>query len=117
MSLTAMLLVTFGVGACIGPLLAGVLMRFYGANMLYVFVCVCALILVWRIRPEVVTHLHQVDDAPLHHMAMPGNVASSPLVAALDPRVDEQTVQEQMQEPAAAAAAAAEEDQEKAAAR
>ena len=35
-SLTAMLLVTFGVGACIGPLLAGVLMRFYGANMLYV---------------------------------------------------------------------------------
>jgi hypothetical protein len=35
-------------------------------------------------------------------MAMPGNVTSSPLVAALDPRVDEQTVQEQMQEPAAA---------------
>lgn len=103
-SLTAMLLVTFGVGACVGPLLAGVLMRFYGANMLYVFVCVCALILVWRIRPEVVTHLHQVEDAPLHHMAMPGNVASSPLVAALDPRVDEQTVHEQMHEPAAAAA-------------
>jgi MFS family permease len=106
-SLTAMLLVTFGVGACIGPLLTGLLMRFYGANMLYAFVCFCALILIWRIRPEVVTHLHQVDDAPLQHMAMPGNVASSPLVAALDPRVDEQTVQEQMQEPAVAMAAEA----------
>lgn len=105
-SLTAMLLVTFGVGACLGPLLAGVLMRFFGANMLYAFVCACALILVWRIRPEVVTHLHQVEDAPLQHMAMPGNVSSSPLVAALDPRVDEQTVQEQMQEPAEAEAEA-----------
>ncbi|GIZ13814.1 MFS transporter [Pseudomonas sp. NCCP-436] len=102
-SLTAMLLVTFGVGACAGPLLAGVLMRFLGANMLYAFVCFCALILIWRIRPEVVTHKHQVEDAPLQHMAMPGDVASSPLVAALDPRVDEQTVQEQMQEPAAEA--------------
>ncbi|MGQ7958682.1 MFS transporter [Pseudomonas sp. SP16.1] len=97
-SLTAMLLVTFGVGACIGPLLAGVLMRYYGAHMLYVFFCACALILVWRIRPEKVTHLHQVEDAPLHHLGSPANVAGSPLMAALDPRVDEQTVQEQMQE-------------------
>jgi MFS family permease len=95
-SLTAMLLVTFGIGACIGPLLAGVLMRFLGANMLYAFVCGCALILVLRIRPERVTHLHQVDDAPLHHIPMPDSTTSSPLTAALDPRVDEQVVQEQM---------------------
>ncbi|MNE07953.1 hypothetical protein D3C80_1005940 [compost metagenome] len=40
------------------------------------------------------TNLHQVDDAPLSHVAMPA--ASSPLAAALDPRVDEQVVQEQM---------------------
>ncbi|TBU93927.1 MFS transporter [Phytopseudomonas dryadis] len=97
-SLTAMLLVTFGVGASIGPLLAGVLMRFLGANMLYAFFCACALILVWRVRTNNVTHLHQVDDAPLQHVAMPANMTSSPLVAALDPRVDEQVVQEQMQE-------------------
>ncbi|MVW76300.1 MFS transporter [Pseudomonas xionganensis] len=97
-SLTAMLLVTFGVGASIGPLLAGVLMRFVGANMLYAFVSVCALILVWRVRPERVTHLHQVEDAPLHHIPMPDSTASSPLAAALDPRVDEQLVQEQMQD-------------------
>jgi MFS family permease len=95
-SLTAMLLVTFGVGASIGPLLAGVLMRFIGANMLYAFVCACALILVFRVRPERVTHLHQVDDAPLHHIPMPDSTASSPLAAALDPRVDEQMVHEQM---------------------
>jgi hypothetical protein len=46
-----------------------------------------------------VTNLHQVDDAPLHHVAMPDSMSSSPLVAALDPRVDEQVVQEQMQNP------------------
>lgn len=97
-SLTAMLLVTFGVGASIGPLLAGVLMRFFGANMLYAFFCLCALLPVWRVRPEKVTHQHQVDDAPLHHIPMPDNMTSSPLVAALDPRVDEQVVHEQMQE-------------------
>jgi MFS family permease len=95
-SLTAMLLVTFGVGASIGPLLAGVMMRFLGANMLYAFVCGCALILVLRIRPEHVTNLHQVDDAPLQHIPMPDSTTSSPLTAALDPRVDEQMVQEQM---------------------
>ncbi|MFP6849183.1 MAG: MFS transporter [Pseudomonas sp.] len=97
-SLTAMLLVTFGIGASIGPLLAGVLMRFLGANMLYAFVIGCALILVLRIRPEHVTNLHQVDDAPLHHIPMPDSTTSSPLTAALDPRVDEQVVQEQMHE-------------------
>jgi hypothetical protein len=65
--------------------------------MLYAFFSVCALILVWRIRPKAVTNLHQVDDAPLHHVAMPDSMSSSPLVACLDPRVDEQVVQDQMQ--------------------
>lgn len=97
-SLTAMLLATFGVGAGIGPLLAGGLMGFLGAHMLYAFFCACGLILVWQVRSGVVTHLHQVEDAPLQHVAMPGDMTSSPLVAALDPRVDEQVVQEQMQE-------------------
>ncbi|MBE8594025.1 MFS transporter, partial [Pseudomonas sp. MAFF 301449] len=96
-SLTAMLLVTYGVGASIGPLLAGVIMKMFGSHMLYAFFSLCALILVWRIRPKAVTNLHQVEDAPLHHVAMPDSMSSSPLVAALDPRVDEQVVQEQMQ--------------------
>ncbi|MCF4992718.1 MFS transporter, partial [Pseudomonas gessardii] len=64
---------------------------------LYAFFSLCALILVWRIRPKAVTNLHQVDDAPLQHVAMPDSMSSSPLVAALDPRVDEQVVQDQMQ--------------------
>ncbi|CAI8877425.1 MFS transporter [Pseudomonas sp. IT-196MI5] len=98
-SLTAMLLVTYGVGASIGPLVAGVLMKLFGSQMLYAFFSFFALVLVWRIRPKAVTNLHQVDDAPLHHVAMPDNMTSSPLVACLDPRVDEQMVQEQMQNP------------------
>ena len=99
-SLTAMLLVTYGVGASIGPLVAGVLMKMFGSQMLYGFFAFFALVLVWRIRPKAVTNLHQVDDAPLHHVAMPDSMSSSPLVACLDPRVDEQVVQEQMQAPA-----------------
>ena len=98
-SLTAMLLVTYGVGASIGPLVAGVLMKLFGSQMLYAFFSFFALILVWRIRPKAVTNLHQVDDAPLHHVAMPDSMSSSPLVAALDPRVDEQVVQDQMCNP------------------
>ena len=95
-SLTAMLLVTYGVGASIGPLAAGVLMKMFGSHMLYAFFSFFALVLVWRIRPKAVTNLHQVDDAPLHHVAMPDSMTSSPLAAALDPRVDEQSVHDQM---------------------
>jgi hypothetical protein len=94
-----MLLVTYGVGASIGPLVAGVLMKLFGSHMLYAFFSFFALVLVWRIRPKAVTNLHVVDDAPLHHVAMPDSMSSSPLVAALDPRVDEQVVQDQMQNP------------------
>ncbi|WP_225772713.1 MFS transporter [Pseudomonas sp. Marseille-Q5115] len=97
-SLTAMLLVTYGVGASIGPLAAGVLMKLYGSDILYAFFSFFALVLVWRIRPKAVTNLHQVEDAPLHHIAMPDNMTSSPLVAALDPRVDEQVVDDQMKD-------------------
>ena len=97
-ALTAMLLLTFGVGASIGPLLSGFLMRFFGANMLYAMALVFSLIVAWRVQPRRATHLHQVDDAPLRHIAMPDSTSSSPLAAALDPRVDEQIVQEQMHE-------------------
>lgn len=95
-SLTAMLLMTYGIGASIGPLAAGVLMKLFGSQMLYAFLSFFAVVLVWRIRPKAVTNLHQVDDAPLQHVVMPDSMSSSPLVAALDPRVDEQDVQEQM---------------------
>ncbi|EKN47665.1 Major facilitator transporter [Pseudomonas viridiflava] len=96
-SLTAMLLMTYGIGASIGPLAAGVIMKMFGGHMLYVFVCGAGAILMLLIRPKAVTHLHQVENAPLHHVAMPDSMSSSPLVVALDPRVDEQVVQDQMQ--------------------
>ncbi|BBP78881.1 MFS transporter [Pseudomonas gingeri NCPPB 3146 = LMG 5327] len=93
-SLTAMLLMTYGIGASMGPLAAGILMKLFGSHMLYAFFSFFALILVWRIRPKAVTNLHQVEDAPLQHVVMPE--AMSPLGAALDPRVDEQIVLDQM---------------------
>lgn len=43
--LAAIFLMIYGVGACLGPIIAGALMRLAGANMLYVFSSVCALIL------------------------------------------------------------------------
>ena len=105
-SLTAMLLVTYGVGACIGPLAAGVLMKVLGAQMLYAFFVFFALVLVCASGRRR-SGLHQVQDAPLGHVAMPA--AGSPLSAALDPRVDEQTVQDVMQAPVAAEDTEAEE--------
>ena len=51
--LAAVVLMTYGVGATIGPTIAGALMRAGGPNMLYVFSSVCALILVllmWRTK-------------------------------------------------------------------
>lgn len=95
-SLSAMLLVTFGIGACIGPLLVGALMNLVGPNMLYAFVVLCGAILIWRIRPDAVTGKHLVDEAPLSHVQMPEGSTSSPLAAALDPRVDSQVVHDQM---------------------
>jgi MFS family permease len=44
--LAAVVMMTYGLGATIGPMIAGALMRAGGPNMLYVFSSVCALILV-----------------------------------------------------------------------
>lgn len=96
--LAATLLITFGVGASLGPLLGSVLMQVGGAEMLYVFMACSSLLLVIFVRPERVTGVNLVEDAPIQFMPAPGNLASSPLAAAIDPRVDEQVVIEQMQD-------------------
>ena len=49
-ALAGVIYMTYGVGAGIGPLLAGALMRWGGASMLYVFTSVCAGILVFAAR-------------------------------------------------------------------
>lgn len=44
--LSAVLLMSFGFGACLGPLIAGGLMRFTGATTFYMFMTGCSLLLV-----------------------------------------------------------------------
>jgi len=97
-SLTAVLLTTFGVGASISPLLVGVLMKTLGPNMLYVAFSLCAMLIAVRVRPQVISGEHLTQEAPLQHIFMPDGITSSPLAAALDPRIEESHVQEQMQD-------------------
>ena len=53
--LAAVVMMTYGVGAAIGPMIAGALMRAGGSNMLYVFssICACTLVMLmwWRQTP------------------------------------------------------------------
>ena len=97
-SLTAVLLTTFGIGASISPLLIGVLMKSFGPNMLYVSLSVFAMLIVIRVRPQAISGEHLEAEAPLQHIYMPDGISSSPLAAALDPRIEESHVQEQMQD-------------------
>jgi len=87
-SLSAVLLMTYGLGACVGPMIAGFMMSLGGPAMYYVFISACAVILVWQVRPTRVTGAHQVDEAPTHFVPMPDTLQSSPAAAVLDPRVD-----------------------------
>jgi MFS family permease len=96
--LSAMLLVTFGLGASVGPILGATLMQIWGPQMLYVFMGLCTLVLVVHVRPGLVTGENRVQEAPSQFMPAPGNLVSSPLAAALDPRVDEHVVEEQMRD-------------------
>jgi MFS family permease len=100
--LSAVLLMVYGIGACIGPIVAGALMSAAGPNMYYVFISACALVLVWRVKSSSVTGAHQVEQAPVHFQAMPDTLQSSPAaVATLDPRVDPEVDQNlEMVEPA-----------------
>ncbi len=97
-SLTAVLLTTFGVGASISPLLIGGLMKSLGPNMLYVSLSLFAMLIVIRVRPQAISGDTLSDEAPLQHIYMPDGISSSPLAAALDPRIEESHVSEQMQD-------------------
>jgi MFS family permease len=48
--LTAIMLMAYGGGACLGPTLAGTMMRLGGSHMLYVFSSACALLLFVTMR-------------------------------------------------------------------
>ncbi|AKJ40742.1 MFS transporter [Pragia fontium] len=98
-SLAACLLMSFGVGASIGPLIVGALMEPLGGNILYAFFILCGLITVLLSRTTKRQETHFVEDAPLPHIAMPDSLMSSPLSPALNPSFDEQMIQESMPAP------------------
>ena len=52
LGLSVLILMMYGLGACLGPILSGALMRFGGPSMFYVFTSACALTLVATMRKK-----------------------------------------------------------------
>ncbi|AKA39379.1 MFS transporter [Yersinia ruckeri] len=95
-SLAACLLMSFGVGASIGPLAVGALIAPLGGNILYAFFALCGVALVSLSRTVKQDESNFVNDAPVPHIAMPDSLVSSPLSPALNPSFDEQMIQDTM---------------------
>ncbi|MCL1142215.1 MFS transporter [Shewanella gaetbuli] len=96
--LSATILVTFGVGASIGPLIASFLMQKIGNDMLYGFMSICAFTLV--IRLLFINKRQKAEQGTSQDYVMSsGDLASSPLAASFDPRIDVESVQDQMVNP------------------
>ena len=94
-SLTACLLMSYGIGASIGPLLTGALMQPLGGNMLYAFFVVCCAVIIGLTRlrsslPEVTRE----DKVP--HVPLTDGLGSLPLAGALNPAIDEEDIQNTM---------------------
>lgn len=99
-SLSACLLMAFGVGACIGPLAVGALIEPLGGSILYAFFALCGAGIVALSRTSKKEEETQMAvDAPVPHIAMPDSLSSSPLSPALNPAFDEQMIQETMPAP------------------
>lgn len=88
--LSAIVIMAYGLGAGLGPFIAGALMRFIDTDMFFIFVSGSAAILVLFVRPQQVTGEYLSEDAPTHFVPM-SELQASPVVAALDPRTDPQT--------------------------
>lgn len=99
-SLSACLLMAFGVGACLGPLAVGALIEPLGGNILYAFFAICGGGIVALSRTSKKEEETQMAvDAPVPHIAMPDSLSSSPLSPALNPAFDEQMIQDTMPAP------------------
>ncbi|WP_437615443.1 MFS transporter [Erwinia sp. V71] len=94
-SLTACLLMAFGIGACIGPLLTGALMQPFGGNMLYAFFAFCGLVIGGFSRQRAAVAA-EPDATPVPHVLVPDSLTSSPLAAALNPTLDEAEIESVM---------------------
>ncbi|MEH6463475.1 MAG: MFS transporter [Shewanella psychromarinicola] len=97
--LSATILVTFGIGASIGPLVASGLMQALGDQMLYGFMAICSFTLLVRLLWINVRQKAEHTTTEDYIMAA-GDMVGSPLAASLDPRVDIEMVNEQMINPA-----------------
>ncbi|NYT22739.1 MFS transporter [Alcaligenaceae bacterium] len=86
--LSAILYMVYGLGACVGPLLVGFLMRELQAGVFFVFASACAVFLVVVVRPQRVSGAYLSQDAPTEFVPMPDSVQNQNVVPALDPRVD-----------------------------
>jgi MFS family permease len=97
--LSATILVTFGIGASIGPLVASGLMQVLGDQMLYGFMAICSFILLASLI--LINRRQKTEQSSTSDYIMAGgDLVSSPLAASLDPRVDVEMVNEQMINPA-----------------
>ena len=85
--LSGVLLMTYGVGASLGPLLVGKLMDVGGAHMFYIYTSLAAFSLVIFVRKEKVKGTYKVDPEPFVPMSV--SVPASPVATVMDPRVDE----------------------------
>lgn len=86
--LSAILYMVYGLGACVGPLVVGALMRELQAGVFFVFSTACAVFLVVVVRPQRVSGAYLSEDAPTEFVPMPDSVQNQNVVPALDPRVD-----------------------------
>lgn len=95
-SLSAILLMLFGIGAAIGPLISGYFMASFGAKGLYIFPIIIALSIITIHFTKASKKLHtDVEDA-LPHVIMPDGHVSPIAAATLDPRIDEDAIIEVM---------------------
>ncbi len=86
--LSAIMYMVYGLGAGVGPLLVGFLMRELQAGVFFVFATACAVFLVVFVRPQRVKGTHLSEDAPTGFVPMPESSQTQNVVPALDPRVD-----------------------------
>ncbi|MDO6406945.1 MFS transporter [Pantoea phytobeneficialis] len=94
-SLSACLLMAFGIGASIGPLVVGALMQPFGSHVLYLAFTLCALLIALMNRPVKALPL-PTTEVPLPHVVMPDSLATSPIGAALNPTLEEDAIQATM---------------------
>ncbi len=97
-SLSAVLLVLFGVGAVIGPQVSGLFMQYWGATGLYKFVLLISSLVIAMNLLKASRRLAADTEDALPHVMMPDGQLSPIAAATLDPRIDEDAFKEEMED-------------------